>query len=883
MPEFIPYEPQKLEKYWRKFWRDTEIFAAKDLDSEKDKFYCLVMFPYPSGKLHVGHGRNYIMGDVVARYKIMKGYNVLAPMGWDAFGLPAENAAIKTGTHPAVSVERNIKTMKHQIMSLGVEYDWNREINTSRPEYYKWTQWIFLQLYKAGLAYRDDAPVNWCPDCQTGLANEEVSNNFCDRCDTPVMEKDLPQWFFRITDYAEKLLQDIDTLEKWPERVKKMQKEWIGRSEGAMIDFQLTGEDKKISCFTTRPDTLWGATYMCLAPEHPDLPDIVSGSEEEEAVMDFVAETSEQNILSRTSEETEKLGVFTGRFVVNPVNGEKLPLWVANYVVMEYGTGAVMAVPAHDQRDFEFAKKYDLPIKVVIQPEDEELSATEMEEAFEGYGTMCDSGQFNGTHSQEGIHKVTEHLEKNDLGEADVSYRLRDWLISRQRYWGAPIPIVHCPDCGTVPVPEDSLPVELPEEVDFTPQGESPLADNEDFVNTTCPTCGGKAERETDTIAQWLCSCWYFLRFADPSAEDVPFHRKLVDYWLPVNQYIGGVEHAVLHLLYSRFIVKVLHDQGHLGFSEPFKALFTQGMILKNSYLCNRCFKFVTDDPSVHDPCKCHFDHGPHTRIKDGMEVTPKLEKMSKSKGNVVGFDEVIEQYGADTLRMYTLAISPPEKDAEWQEGGLIGYHRFLNRLWEKVVSFEKYYERLPQATVNPEALDAEAKKVYRRTHRTIRKVTEDIEGSWHFNTAIAAVMELFNEIQDLDLPSPLSHFGEDEEKARLFNLFRWSTEKMLRLMAPFVPHICEELWSRMGHSPSILNHGWPEYDEDAAREETVEIPIQISGKVRAKLTIERDAPEETVRKAALNDEKVQHYTAGDEVKKVIVVPNRIVNIVLGA
>ncbi len=882
MPDIKPYEPIKVEQYWRQYWRDNELFKAADLDEGKQKFYCLVMFPYPSGKLHVGHGRNYIIGDVVARYKMMQGCNVLTPMGWDAFGLPAENAAIQNGIHPARSVKKNIKTMKHQIMELGVEYDWDREINTSEPDYYKWTQWVFLKLFNAGLAYQTDAPVNWCPSCQTGLANEEVKEGLCERCDAQVIEKDLPQWFFRITEYAEKLLDDIRMLDGWPDRVKKMQQEWIGRSEGALINFTLDGEnDVKVPCFTTRPDTLWGVTYMCMAPEYPGLPELVAGTEQEEEVLDFIAGTGGQDILSRTSDETEKRGVFTGRYVINPVNGEKLPLWVANYVVMEYGTGAVMAVPAHDQRDFEFAQKYDLPIKIVIQPEkDEKLVAEELDQAYENEGIMENSGPFDGTPSKEGIHNVTEYLEEHGWGEKDVSYRLRDWLISRQRYWGAPMPIIHCTDCGTVPVPESELPVELPENVDFTPQGESPLANVEEFVNTTCPACGERAKRETDTIAQWLCSCWYFLRFASPHEDDKPFKRELVDYWLPVDQYIGGVEHAVLHLLYSRFIVKVLHDEGCLGFKEPFKSLFTQGMILKNSHVCNRCYKFVTDDPSVTEPCKCHFEEGPHTRIKENIEVTAKLDKMSKSKGNVVGFDEVIEQYGADTLRMYTLAIGPPEKDAEWQESGVIGYHRFLNRLWEKIIPYEKGFQNKENPIVDPSSLGKDAKEVYRLTHKTVKKVTEDIEGSWHFNTAIAAVMELFNQIQKLDMPSPLEEWNEQEKT--IFNVFSYSCETMLRLLAPFVPHVCEELWTRLGNSPTIFSAGWPEFDEEAVKADTIEMPVQVQGKVRAKLVVERDAPEEEIRQAALNDEDVKKHIGEKEVKKLIVVPNRIVNIVIG-
>lgn len=875
-----PYEPRKIEKDWQDFWEEESFFAAKDGDTERQKFYCLVMFPYPSGALHVGHGRNYIMGDVVARYKMMRGHNVLAPMGWDAFGLPAENAAIKNGIHPAESVKKNIKKMKRQINSLGVEYDWNREINTSEPEYYKWTQWVFLKLYETGLAYRADAPVNWCPSCQTGLANEEVVNGRCERCDAEVTEKDLPQWFFRITDYAEPLLEELDGLDNWPDPVKRMQAEWIGRSEGALIGFELEGSDRTISCFTTRPDTLWGVTYMCLAPEYPGLMDMVAGTDREEEVLEFVTEARAQGVLARTADEVDKQGVFTGKYAINPVTGEKVPVWVSNYVVMEYGTGAIMAVPAHDQRDFEFARKYDIPVKVVIEPEDENLSPDSMTEAYEGHGRMVNSGPFDGTPSQDGIHEVTQYLEEQGCGETEVSYRLRDWLISRQRYWGAPIPVIHCPECGTMPVPEDDLPVELPDEVDFTPSGESPLASVEEFVNTTCPRCGGAAERETDTIAQWLCSCWYFLRFASPHRDDVPFERGLVDYWLPVDQYIGGVEHAVLHLLYSRFIVKVLNDAGYVGFREPFKALFTQGMILKNSYICDRCYRFVTDDPSVGEPCRCKFDVGVHTRIREGIEVTPRLEKMSKSRGNVVSFDEVIEQYGADTLRMYTLAIGPPEKDAEWQEGGIVGYHRFLNRFWDRVLRYEKDYERVSRGELDLEEMSEDEAQVFRLTHATIKKVTRDIEESWHFNTAIAAVMELFNEVQELDLLPGYAEV-EDGDELRKFNVFRFAVEKIVLLLSPFVPHICEEVWTRMGHSPGVLRCDWPEWNDEAAKFETVEMPVQVNGKLRGRLTVERDADEAAVKERAMELEDVQKHISGSEVKKVIVVPNRIVNIVL--
>jgi leucyl-tRNA synthetase len=873
------YEPQKIEPRWQDYWEQHQLFRAID-GGERPKFYCLVMFPYPSGALHVGHGRNYIIGDVVARYKMMRGCNVLTPMGWDAFGLPAENAAIKRGIHPQKSVARNIERMKRQINSLGVGYDWQREVNTSSPGYYKWTQWVFLKLFEAGLAYRKNAPVNWCPSCQTALANEEVVNGCCERCDAMVTIKDLPQWFFKITDYAQALLEDIELLGQWPEKVRVMQANWIGRSEGALINFRLEGSDEIIPCFTTRPDTLWGVIFMSLAPEYPAIPELVAGSEHETGVLEFVARTRRLSTVERAGEEVEKEGVFTGRHVINPVNDERVPLWVANYALMEYGTGAVMAVPAHDQRDFEFAKKYGLPIRVVIQPKDELLSADTMTEAFAEEGIMANSGPFNGVPSAEGIPQVTRYLEEKGMGKGEVNYRLRDWLISRQRYWGAPIPVVHCEQCGAVPVPEDQLPVMLPDEVDFTPRGRSPLAFVDEFVNTSCPACGGEAKRETDTIAQWLCSCWYFLRFTSPGRDDVPFDRDLVDYWMPVDQYIGGVEHAVLHLLYSRFIVKVLHEQGHVGFREPFSALFTQGMICKNSYVCNRCGHIVTDDPSVTEPCRCEVGVDLTTRLQNQVETTARLEKMSKSKGNVVPFDDVIEQYGADTLRMYTLAIGPPERDAEWQEGGIVGYYRFLNRLWDRVVQHEADYRRVRRVQISLEELEDEARRIFRRTHATIKRVTRDIEDRWHFNTATAAVMELFNELGGLE-PTEVSEGKQTQEQLCRFEVLRFALESITLLLSPFVPHICEELWARMGNQPSILQQSWPEWDEEAAKAEQVEMPVQVNGKVRGRLLVESDIDEELVREQALALEGVKRYTQGKKVLKAIVVPNRIVSIIV--
>jgi len=867
------YVPADIESRWRERWEEMQLFRCDD-ESDKPPFYCLVMFPYPSGALHVGHGRNYIIGDVVARYQTMHGYNVLHPIGWDAFGLPAENAAIKRGIHPRESVAQNVAIMKEQINALGIGYDWSREINTSEPDYYKWTQWVFLQLFKNGIAYRKDAPVNWCPGCMTGLANEEVVNGLCERCDTDVVKKDLPQWFFRISDYSERLLDDLDLLDKWPERIRTMQANWIGRSEGALINFKLAHTDEPMPCFTTRPDTLWGVTFMSLAPEHPIIEELIAGTEHEQAVRDFCFRACEENMLQRASDTLEKAGIFTGRYVINPVNGEKVPLWVANYALMEYGTGAVMAVPAHDQRDFEFAQKYDLPIKVVIQPADAEtdLTADQLTEAYVDAGVMTHSGPMDGTPTPKGIHQVIEHIEAHEMGNAEINYRLRDWLISRQRYWGAPIPVVHCPKCGIVPVPEFELPVTLPEEVDFTPRGKSPLAFVESFVKTHCPECGIDAERETDTIAQWLCSCWYFLRYVSPHADDRPYDQELVDKWLPVDVYIGGVEHAVLHLLYSRFVVKALKDTGHLDISEPFDTLFTQGMICKRSTVCTRCGKIATDDKAVSEPCRCDFDVDLKTRQKEMLELEDVLAKMSKSKGNVVTFDDIIGKFGCDTLRLYTLAIGPAEKDAEWQAGGVIGYNRFLRKLWNLIQPNAALLRGLPADDVDAAALTGQWKHVNQLTHATVKRVTGDISERWHFNTAIAQIITLVNEVQKLDL-------GAADASQKI--AYRFALETILKLLAPLVPHICEELWERMGNEPSIFHAAWPTYDEVLAKADEIEMPVQVNGKVRDRLTIARDADEQTVRDAALALPKVQPHLEGMTVAKVIVVPNRIVTIVV--
>ena len=836
------YNPHEIEARWQQWWDARGTFQTDGTAPAEQAFYCLTMFPYPSGTLHVGHGRNYIIGDVVTRYKMMRGLEVLSPMGWDAFGLPAENAAIKHGARPGQWVRDNIAYMKEQFRKWGVGYDWRREVNTSEPDYYKWTQWIFLVLYERGLACRRKAPVNWCPSCQTGLANEEVVDGCCERCGTPAQRRDLDQWFFRITEYAQRLLDDLDELDRWPETVRTMQANWIGRSEGARVDFALE-DGTPLPCFTTRPDTLWGVTFMSLAPEHPLIPDLVRDTDREEEVLAFCKRAAQQSAADRSDAETEKEGVFTGACVVNPVNGERVPLWVANYALMEYGTGAVMAVPAHDQRDFEFARKYAIPIRVVIQPQGDDaaepLVADHMTEAYVDAGTMVDSGPLTGTPSPDGIPDVIRYLDENGMGEATVNYRIRDWLISRQRYWGAPVPIVHCPSCGEVPVPEEDLPIELPDdsEVEFPPKGESPLAKVESWVSTTCPKCGAPARRDTDTLAQWLCSCWYFLRYTltheERTANDVPFDRAKVDYWMPVNQYIGGVEHAVLHLLYTRFICKVLHDAGHVGTGEPFAALFTQGMICKQS------------------------------------EVTGRLEKMSKSKGNVVSPDAVIQAHGADTQRLYTLFIGPPQKDAEWRDEAVIGARRFIERVWKQAHEARDVLAGAPDAYAGDGSdLAGTEKRLWRKTHQTVRKVTGDIESSWQFNTAVAAVMELSNTLADVP-PSP--------ETAPVVRL---ALEAMVRLLHPFIPHVTEELWQALGHEPSVLSAGWPAYDEAACREDEVEIAVQVNGKLRARVTVPAGASEDDLKAAAMAEPKVQQYLEGVEVRKTIVVPGRLVNIV---
>jgi leucyl-tRNA synthetase len=821
------YAFAEIEEKWRRRWEQDGLYHVPDF-SERPKYYCLEMFPYPSGHLHMGHVRNYAIGDVIARFKTMRGYDVLHPMGWDAFGLPAENAAIKHGVPPARWTWDNIRTMRGQLKLLGVSYDWRREFATCHPGYYRWTQWLFLQLYHRGLAYKAKAPVNWCPSCATVLANEQVVAGACERCKTAVEQRELEQWFFRITAYAERLLRDLNKLGGWPEKVKVMQENWIGRSEGAEISFPIVGTDEQIKVFTTRPDTLGGVTYMAIAPEHP-LCGRVAAPEYRAAVDAFVERARRLSELERTAGEHEKEGVFTGAYCLNPLNGEAVPIFVANYVLMEYGTGCVMGVPAHDQRDFEYARKYGLPVRVVIQPEGEPLDGETMAEAYTGPGRLVNTGEFNGLPNVQAMAEITAYLESRGAARHQIQYRLRDWLISRQRYWGAPIPIVYCADCGTVPVPESALPVLLPEDVAFKPTGSSPLLDLPEFVNTVCPRCGRPARRETDTMDTFMCSSWYYFRFTSPREENAPWDRDRVDRWLPVDQYIGGVEHAVLHLLYSRFFTKFLYDIGLVGIEEPFTNLLTQGMVLK-----------------------------------DGA-------KMSKSKGNVVSPEDILARYGADTTRLFVLFAAPPERDLEWSDQGVEGCYRFLQRVWRLVTSVLTEIRDVP--AVPARDLVGVNRSMRRLTHQTVKKVTVDIETRFNFNTAISATMELVNGMyQFRDRVSAV-----DRDPA----VMREAVEKLLLLLAPFAPFLTEELWARLGHTESIHKEPWPEYDPELLVEDQVEIVVQINGRVRSRMTLPANISAAEMREAVLEQPRIRELVAGKEIQKIIPVPGKLVNIVI--
>ncbi len=825
------YQPKQIEPQWQRYWREQRTFQAVE-DPARPKYYVLEMFPYPSGRIHMGHVRNYAIGDVVARFYRMRGYNVLHPMGWDAFGLPAENAAIERGVHPDAWTRENIAYMRQQLEQLGLSYDWDREVTTCEPDYYKWNQWFFLKLYERGLADKRRSSVNWCPSCETVLANEQVTaSGGCWRCDSPVAQKDLEQWFFRTTAYAEELLRDLDRLTGWPERVLTMQRNWIGRSVGVEVDFPLADDSGAIRIFTTRQDTLYGATFLCLAPEHPLLERIVKGRPEERDVRAFVDRMRRLDAIQRTAEGAAKEGIFTGAHAVNPLTKERIPIWTADFVLMAYGTGAIMCVPTHDQRDFEFARQYRLPPRVVIQPPEEALGEEKMTQAYEGEGVLVRSGPFNGLPSPEARERIAEYLEDEGIGKRTVRYRLRDWGISRQRYWGTPIPILYCGRCGTVPVPEADLPVVLPRDAAITGKGGSPLGEVAVFARAACPRCGGEARRETDTMDTFVDSSWYFLRFTSPRAAGAPVDRQAADYWMPVDQYIGGIEHAVLHLLYARFFTKALRDLGLVKVEEPFANLLTQGMV-----------------------------------IKDGA-------KMSKSKGNVVDPDYLIDRYGADTARLFALFAAPPEKDLEWSDQGVEGASRFLARVWRLVGEHKGELAGVsPSSILHPPSspFPPEWLAIRRQTHRTIKKVTEDVEGRFHFNTAISAVMELVNALYQ----------AKDRRQPSALPVLREALETVVLLLSPFAPHLAEELWQALGHAPSIFDSPWPRYDAELVRAEEVLIVVQVNGKVRGRLTVPADMPREDLERLALGDERVRTFVPGHP-KKVVVVPGKLVNIVV--
>ena len=830
----MKYDFSEIEKRQQKLWEEQKIFRLDDRNAKRP-YYCLEMFPYPSGRIHMGHVRNYSIGDVIARYKKMQGFDVLHPMGWDAFGLPAENAAIKHGIHPAKWTYENIDYMRTQLKRMGLSYDWTREIATCDPKYYKWEQLFFIQMLEKGLVYRKKAKVNWCESCQTVLANEQVEEGLCWRCDSEVVERELDSWFFKITDYAEELLSGCEKLKGWPEKVLTMQRNWIGKSVGAEIDFKVKGKDNVIKVFTTRPDTLFGVTFMSISPEHPLAVELSRGTSQQEQVKAFI-EKWKSALKSERYGQTEKEGVFTGSYAVHPLTGEEVPIFVANFVLMEYGTGAVMAVPAHDQRDFEFAKRFNLPIRIVIMPKDGQLHQEDMEEAWEGPGVLVNSAQFSGLDNEEAKIRIVELLEKEGKGQKKITYRLRDWGISRQRYWGAPIPIIHCEQCGPVPVPKEDLPVELPFDVEFDPSGRSPLPHLEAFWKTDCPRCGRPARRETDTMDTFVESSWYFARYICADDHTKALDRERVDRWLPVDQYVGGIEHAILHLLYSRFFTKALRDLGYLSADEPFDRLLTQGMVLK-----------------------------------DGA-------KMSKSKGNVVDPDTMITRYGADTVRLFILFAAPPERDLEWSDRGVEGSHRFILRLWRLVTD---NLDQLKPASFSGDELRsicAEQKNLRalrQKTHQTIKKVTEDIEERYHFNTAISAVMELVNQIS-----STLKDFQGSEEQG-FWKVIREAIEAALLLLSPMIPHVTSELWQILGHKQLIAREPWPVSDPDAAKKEAVLVVIQVKGKVRGKIEVPVGSSKEEVLTLAQKEPNVSKYLEGKEIRKVIYVPDRLLNIVV--
>ena len=837
------YKPQQLDSKWQQQWTADRAFEV-EADDSRPKFYCLEMFAYPSGHAHVGHVRNYIIGDICARMKRMRGFNVLHPFGWDAFGLPAENAAIKTGTHPETSTFDNISHMKGQLQRLGISYAWEREIATCTPEYYKFNQWIFLKMFERGLAYRKRSTINWCPVDNTVLANEQVIDGACWRCGATVVHRELEQWFFKITEYADELLDGLDTLAEWPEKVVVMQRNWIGRSEGARITFPVSNTDLGIEVFTTRIDTIFGATFVLLAPEHRMVDRFAAESADPAAFREKVARFRALDREARLTGAIDKEGFDTGRTALNPFTGQQVPVWVANFVLAEYGTGAIMAVPAHDQRDFEFARKYSLPVRIVVRAEGDVRTADELTEAAAGAGHLEDSGEYSGAETPAVISRMIADAEQRGVGKGEVQYRLKDWGISRQRYWGTPIPMIYCDTDGVVPVPYEQLPVALPRVAQFTGRGDSPLAQVADFVNVTCPTCGGPARRETDTMDTFVDSSWYFLRFCDPRNTQLPFDPSAAKYWMPVDFYSGGVEHAILHLLYSRFFTRVLRDVGLLTFDEPFKRLLTQGMVLRNGAV------------------------------------------MSKSKGNVVDPDDMIGKYGADALRLYVMFVAPPEKEVEWSDAGLEGSFRFLLRVWRLVDHWAETIGGDGIPGCSDDCTEAE-RAVRRKTHETIRRATADIEERMHLNTAVSSMMELVNELYAFSETTAHGMPGRGDtpvapvERTQTIAVLREAIDALVVMLSPFAPHTAEELWQMLGHSHGLSTATWPAFDAEVAKANTVIVPVQVNGKIRARVTVPADLGEDALRDSVLSDLAVKAHTDGRTIRKVVIAKGPLVSVVV--
>ena len=861
------YNPKEIENKWQSKWNKDNIFKSENV-SDKENYYILEMFAYPSGNLHVGHLRNYTIGDAIARYKKMKGFNVLHPFGWDSFGLPAENAAIENKAHPGDWTRKNIDNMKRQLKLMGISHDWSRELATYQENYYKWNQWMFIKMYEKGLVYKKKSYVNWCPECNTVLANEQVEDGKCWRhSKTDVIQKELDQWYFKITDYSEELLQSHDDLAgNWPDKVITMQKNWIGKSYGTEIDFVLEDGKTKIPAFTTRPDTLYGVTYVVLAPEHPVVEDIIL--KDNPALKVKTDAMINEDKIERTAEDKEKEGFFTGKYVTNPVNGEKIPLWVGNYVLMDYGTGAVMAVPAHDERDFLFAGKYDLPLRVVIEPEGEKLDISTMKQAYTGEGILVNSDKFDGMKNNDAKTAVSEYLEEIKGGLRTVNYRLHDWLLSRQRYWGTPIPALYCEKCGLVMEKIENLPVKLPMDIEFSGVG-NPLETSEQFKNVTCPVCGGTAKRETDTMDTFVDSSWYYLRFLNPNLDTEPFDKTDADNWTPVDQYIGGVEHAVMHLLYARFFHKVLRDMGLLSSNEPFRRLLTQGMVLGPSYYSNEERKFYFEaDVNIDTKTSKAYSK------KTGEELVVKVEKMSKSKNNGVDPEVIVKEYGADSARVFTLFAAPPEKELEWNMNGLAGAYRFLNRLFLLIEDTKEFSEA---GEIDYGKRNNEDSEIQKKLHQTVKKVSESMEDNFHFNTAIAALMELLNDMTTYR--QKVIDTGKVSSESK--KVWREVMEKTVLMLSPFAPHMADELWTASGRDGYAFLENWPEYIEELTKESKINLVVQVNGKLRDTILADVNMPKEDLEKIALASEKAQKFLEGKEIVKVVVVPNKLVNIVV--